>query len=80
MKCPIQVNCHEHRQTQRAKDADRLRPKGTQSGVLLHAWNTRTFKTAGVEGRGKFIRVTGTQHCKPDIPPSSGGRRVRKER
>src|SRR5664279_3183266 len=28
MKCPIQVNCHRHRKLQRAKGADRLKPKG----------------------------------------------------
>src|SRR5208282_6834125 len=27
-KCPTQVNCHRHRKVQRAKGADRLKPKG----------------------------------------------------
>jgi len=51
MKCPTQVNCHRHRHTQRAKDAVRLQTKSAmQSDAPTHAWNTRTFQTAGVEG------------------------------
>lgn len=52
MKRPTQVNCFGHRQTQRAKDADRLWPKSAmQSVVPSQAWNTRTIQTAGVESR-----------------------------
>jgi hypothetical protein len=52
MKHPTQVNCFGHRHTQRAKDADRLWPKGAQRVAPADAWSTRIFIAAGVVGRG----------------------------
>src|SRR5580658_2889495 len=49
---PTQVNCLGHRQSQGAKDADRLQPKGTQLAAPADAWGTRTPTTAGVRSRG----------------------------
>jgi len=48
--CSIQVNCHRHRKLQRAKDADRLKPKGNAASVPPPVIRgTRTITAAGVE-------------------------------
>ena len=56
MKCPTQVNWERHRESERAKDADRLDPKGMQSGVasVFRAHTDR--RTAGVyAGANSFV-------------------------
>ncbi len=48
MTGPTQVNCPRHRKIRRAKDADRLQPKGAQPVVPPCSRNARTLKAAGV--------------------------------
>jgi hypothetical protein len=57
MKCPTYVNCRRHRKLRRAKDADRLQPKGNAASVLPSVIRgTRTIKAAGVEaGANSFV-------------------------
>lgn len=55
-KCPTQVNCQRHRKIRRAKDADRLQPKGAQPVVPPCSRNARTKQAAGVEaGANSFV-------------------------
>ena len=54
MTGPTQVNCSGHRKIQRAKDADRLKPKGNAASVLQpYDWSTRTTTAAGVKAGAK---------------------------
>ena len=56
MTRPTQVNCRKHRQRNEAKDADRLQPKGTQSGCPPTPFGHTDDTTAGVEaGANSFI-------------------------
>lgn len=73
MICPTQVNCRRHRNTERAKDAERLKPKWQRSR-LCHpgAWNTRTPKTAGVKAGAKSFVSLETNIVNPTLRPGSG--------
>jgi hypothetical protein len=56
MTGPTQVNCQRHRKIRRAKDADRLQPKGAQPVVPPCCRNARTKQAAGVEaGANSFV-------------------------
>ena len=66
---PTQVNCHNHRQRNGAKDADRLQPKGIQPGARPIPC-ARTGNTAvGGETGAKSLDATRTKHGKPFTPP-----------
>ena len=79
MKHPTQVNCFGHRHTQGAKDADRLRPKGTQRVAPADAWGTDIHRCRC--GKQGLIHSCHCNHTwQTYIPPSGEGRRVRKER
>ncbi len=77
MICPTHVNYRKHRNPQRAKDADRLWPKGTQpdafTGSLVHT----DTKAAGVEV-GTKSPVSFKQNKVSPLPRPFGGRRCRK--
>lgn len=54
MKCPTQVNCQRHRKIQRAKDADRLKPKGNAARCSNRVSGAHGQKqAAGVEAGAK---------------------------
>jgi hypothetical protein len=54
-----QVNCHRHRKLPRAKDADRLKPKGNAASVPPTVIrSTRTITAVGVEaGANSFVSL-----------------------
>ena len=57
VKSLTKVNCRRHRHSQRAKDADRLQPKGTQSVASHLNWGTRTHDCR-CRGRDLINHVT----------------------
>src|SRR5882757_9632942 len=52
MQCPTQVNCHRHRKLQRAKDADRLKPKGNAAQLSHRVMGHTDIQGCRCIGRG----------------------------
>ena len=79
MICPTKVNRRRHRNLQRAKDADRLYPKGKQPGCSTGRLEHTDIKAAGVEA-GTTSLVSFKRNKVSPMPCLLGGRHCRKAR
>jgi len=71
--CPTHVNYRKHRNPPRAKDADRLWPKGTQPDASTGSLEHTDTKAAGVEvGTKSFVSFK--RNKVSPLPRPFGGR------
>jgi hypothetical protein len=75
MICPTQVNCRRHRYRHRAKDADRLQPKGKQPDAPRWSSERTDNVAAGVEAGANSSRSSLSNIVNPTfrLPSKAGG-------